>query len=411
MNIISIEDIKRRILESNKSAKENRNLYPIQEQATLLEIWEYVPCECNNDCTCKNFGCTNHYKLKKDTTRDDLLHGFLRMFVDNKKHEILIQSIKENPKIEPPKRVKGAKQAFELFSNWAPEASDFNKILICTEWVKLKEIFNKIPVMISVYYSKMLSILFPDICVPYDTDSRQKIIKELGGSVENYFDMLNKLRMWLLNILEREHILLKELRELDNCDEILPFNPGKVSLPKIGFNYGSSYEPKERPISRIIDKYFYNPGKSESIDKFYSGMTPQDIKINENKKEEINYNFSSISNELIQKAISKVENRYGNLPFQHRGIKISKELIQVTMEILNSEPGKVLPQNCRNDIKDRTPDGLDRRIKERLNTDLRTANIISDILKEVGIVEIITMKNSGTKRIVKGTRLLPDWCC
>lgn len=79
------------------------------------------------------------------------------------------------------------------------------------------------------------------------------------------------------------------------------------------------------------------------------------------------------------------------------------------MEILNAEATKTLPQNCRNDVREKTPDGLDKRIKESLNTDLRTANIISDVLKLVGIVEIVQVINPQTGRLVKGTKLLQEW--
>jgi hypothetical protein len=85
-------------------------------------------------------------------------------------------------------------------------------------------------------------------------------------------------------------------------------------------------------------------------------------------------------------------------------------LIKVAIEVLNAEPTKTLPQNSRNDIKEKTPDGLDRRIKEYLNTNLRTANIISDVLEQAGIVQIVRIKNPRTGREVKGTKLLKEWC-
>jgi hypothetical protein len=106
--------------------------------------------------------------------------------------------------------------------------------------------------------------------------------------------------------------------------------------------------------------------------------------------------------------VEETENR--SLPFLERGIKVDRNLIEAVIEILNASPSKTLPQNCRNAIRDKTPDGLDRRIKEKLNTDLRTANIISDILARAGIVEIIRVINPATGRLVKGTRLIDERC-
>lgn len=116
-----------------------------------------------------------------------------------------------------------------------------------------------------------------------------------------------------------------------------------------------------------------------------------------------------IPDELLNKIISKVENAYArSLPFYERGIKIDKLLISITLEILNEEPTKTLPQNCRNDILGRTPDGLDARLKERLGN-LHRANIISDVLAKAGVVKVISVENFGTRNYVKGTRLNSDW--
>lgn len=112
---------------------------------------------------------------------------------------------------------------------------------------------------------------------------------------------------------------------------------------------------------------------------------------------------------LMTRVIDTVGRKINKVPFKHRGIMITQELIKTAIELLNAEPAKTLPQNCRNDVRERTPDGLDRRIKESLHTDLRTANIISDVLEKAGIVEVIRVINSQTGRGVKGTRLLVEW--
>jgi hypothetical protein len=41
--------------------------------------------------------------------------------------------------------------------------------------------------------------------------------------------------------------------------------------------------------------------------------------------------------------------------------------------------------------------------------DLRTANFISDILAESGIVKVIHIKNPNTGRTVKATQLKEEW--
>jgi sugar phosphate isomerase/epimerase len=117
----------------------------------------------------------------------------------------------------------------------------------------------------------------------------------------------------------------------------------------------------------------------------------------------------SITIDLLDRACHAVHQNVDTVPFRHRGIKITRELIRTAMELLNAEPTKTLPQNCRNAVRAETPDGLDRRIKESLNIDTRTANIVSDVLAQAGIVRIVRVRNPRTGRLVKGTQLLADW--
>lgn len=117
-----------------------------------------------------------------------------------------------------------------------------------------------------------------------------------------------------------------------------------------------------------------------------------------------------IPTQLLSRACRAVEKGVGSsLPFKVRGIIINIKLIQAAMDILNDSQEKILPQNCRNALRSKTPDGMDRRIKEYLGTDLRTANIISDVLAEAGVVEVTTVLNPETGRHIKATRLLKEW--
>jgi len=107
--------------------------------------------------------------------------------------------------------------------------------------------------------------------------------------------------------------------------------------------------------------------------------------------------------------LDRIVQSLGPLPRRYRGIAVSRELVRVTLEVLNAAPGRILPQNCRNAVAERTPDGLDRRVKEAMGTDLRTSNIVSDLLQEAGVVEVTGIVNDRTGRIVKATRLCGEW--
>jgi len=121
--------------------------------------------------------------------------------------------------------------------------------------------------------------------------------------------------------------------------------------------------------------------------------------------------YEPIPQPLLEKACLLIIVEYGTpLPFKLRGITIKGRIIKAALEILNSHPQRILPQNSRNDIRKRTPDGLDLRLKEALGTDLRMANIISDVLARAQIAEIVEVENPATGRMVKGTRLKENWC-
>jgi len=119
--------------------------------------------------------------------------------------------------------------------------------------------------------------------------------------------------------------------------------------------------------------------------------------------------LGEIPAELLHNALMVAERVHSPLPFKHRGVRISEQLIQATMEILNAEPSKTLPQNCRQLKLGDSIDGLDRRLKVKLGTDLRRANIISAVLEEAGVVEVLAVTNPISGREVKGTRLLENW--
>ncbi|WP_423800792.1 hypothetical protein [Neobacillus sp. SAB-20_R2A] len=110
--------------------------------------------------------------------------------------------------------------------------------------------------------------------------------------------------------------------------------------------------------------------------------------------------------ELLGKIVEKLGD---SLPYYCRGIRITDKLIQAAIESLNEAPSKTLPQNSRNAVKSKTPEGLDFSIKNKMDFDLRTANIISDVLADAGIVKITHILNPKSGRKVKATELKAEW--
>lgn len=266
--------IRKKIENSNIVASNNRNLYPIQEQATLLEIWERVEIDvsCNSSVEQNSFV----YVLKDNLTFHDVMIAFLRMFTDNRQHTQLIKLLSsdynENQTLPP--RIKGAYIWLSyLKSNWSrlySIARKWRRTLFCQRFIP-QEIISTgewdFDIRDSVYRSKLWAILFPDICVPFDSRSKSKISKYFGNSNIKYSQMLTKLRKDMIQLIQNEDSNLNSFRMLDDLARGCPFDPMKISLSRSNFDYGNTYEPAERPVSRVIDKYFYDPGRSDNNNK------------------------------------------------------------------------------------------------------------------------------------------------
>jgi len=257
--------MKKKIDWSNAQAANDRNFYPIQEQATLIDLWEYVPCSCDSTCSCKKFGCTHHWKLKENIQFNNFVRGFLRMFVDKNQHTPVINSLKGIHSKPLNTRAKGAfKVLNSLKDSWAQisiKTNENNKTLFCDDWANdfFKNCWAFPLNKTSIYEAKKYCVLLPDICVPYDIKSLIKLKRSFDIRGTDYFELLKTLRQHFLRCMEKDHFTIPMMRILESPQDQLPFNRSLISRPRQGINYGTEYSPKERPISLIIDKCYYQP--------------------------------------------------------------------------------------------------------------------------------------------------------
>jgi hypothetical protein len=211
--------IKSQIRFSNEQAAINSNLYPIQEQATQLELWEYVPCTCDETCTCKKLGCTHHWKLKKSIRFDDFVIGFLRTFVNSNFHQSILDTLTGKESVIINKRARGALSVLQsLKPGWdtiSARSASQNKTLFCDDWADdfFKELW-KFPISDSIYEAKQYCILLPDICMPYDDNSRNDIQKFYSERNIDYLTLLLLLRNSFLHCMMDHSVTLSLMRTL-----------------------------------------------------------------------------------------------------------------------------------------------------------------------------------------------------
>jgi hypothetical protein len=257
--------MKEQIDYSNKQAAKNRNFYPIQEQATQMDLWECVPCTCDEDCTCRKHGCTYHWKLKSEIPFEEFRDGFLRTFVDKNQHEPIIDALNGKGPAGLNTRAIGAFHVLrKLRDSWrdvSGRAAEYNKILFCDDWLpaSFKDGMSFRVEGTSIYLAKQFCVLFPDIAIPYDTASRIKMLEYLDLQYCDYVEFLTKVRETFLACITKNKFTLQVLRRLDNPQGQLPYNPSLIALPRPGMDYGTTYSPAERTISIVLDKCFYQP--------------------------------------------------------------------------------------------------------------------------------------------------------
>jgi hypothetical protein len=120
--------------------------------------------------------------------------------------------------------------------------------------------------------------------------------------------------------------------------------------------------------------------------------------------------FFPIPDELHALACEALRQKVAPLPFERDGVRITGELVGVTLECLNAEFSKTLPVTAKAMITAYATDGLDRCLEQRLNLDGRpVAPVMVEVLCRAGIAEKTEILDRSSHRKGRGIRLLSPW--
>ncbi len=109
-------------------------------------------------------------------------------------------------------------------------------------------------------------------------------------------------------------------------------------------------------------------------------------------------------------ACDTVSRRVGRLPFMHKGVTVTCDLITAGMEALNAQANRMLSLKHRTGAGGHVQvEGLDRLLQERGFVHPGTALILSGVLERAGITEPAEAPDRQSRRIMRGTRLAPAW--
>ncbi|MBU4371458.1 MAG: hypothetical protein KKH02_09695 [Proteobacteria bacterium] len=220
---------------SNYWAKANRNQYPLAFSKALTDLYDWVPCPCNDQCLCRRqFNCTHHYIRKSNISFGIAESHFLSCYVDEKMREPVSSGTKEG-------RGKNAYEAISLFKAMWGKLPPLSTNLLCTEWCnkELHALTKSFKADIgTIYKAKWLSLLHLDTFVAYDTSSVRLLVREYRGPT--YFDLISAIRTDLIAHLNSNSTSISSFRKYDNPHEFYPAIPIN----------------QLRPIGNIIDKLF-----------------------------------------------------------------------------------------------------------------------------------------------------------
>jgi hypothetical protein len=120
--------------------------------------------------------------------------------------------------------------------------------------------------------------------------------------------------------------------------------------------------------------------------------------------------FFPISPEMFALANETVSRRVSRLPFLRGGVRVTGELIGVTMECLNAEFTKILPLTTPRDAPDGVIEGLDQCLEQRLGVPGKViVPVIAEVLIGAEIAEYTEVLDRQLHRPRKGIKLLTPW--
>lgn len=255
INRLDLSSWRNKVSLSNANAMKKKHKYPEKEEDYFSSCLEYVEVTCNSEC---DFGACNRYVwvIRKDMSFDIFLYHYAQLWVKGSK--LFINQVNDSSEVKGrQKNSVPLMRAIKLkWDNWNNDDKSLSEIanshrhtFFCKNgFSKIEEISSEIDDLFydttGVYKSKFISQLFPDIAIPFDTESKKKIMK-CGYTPCTYGN--GKLRSEVQGFIETNNSLtLSEFRKIDNApSECWP-------------NRGKNISGTTTSISRIIDKLFTN---------------------------------------------------------------------------------------------------------------------------------------------------------
>ena len=236
----SVDALRKAIRNSNENSMKGTQEYVVSENRAILADYEFVDCECAEDCWCKTHGCTGHYVIR-EIAFEGFLDTYVHLWVPPNARNNVRGAVLEGRPFNGRQR-RAILPLGWLMRNWEAtlsRARQHRKCGLCDCGVPV------VGGVDNLYQAKMWSQLFYDSLAPFDTSSRRRI-KRAGypDPTRDYTGMNRELFEDLRRLAERCGLGVMELRGLDAPWSVIP----NIAPVKTG-----------QPLSRVLDKIFYRP--------------------------------------------------------------------------------------------------------------------------------------------------------
>jgi len=229
-----------------------RHKYPRYEEKYIERCCTFQQSECGPSCFCRSVGCGGVWTMRADIEFKNFLAHFCQLWVRGA--SAFSDYIESEGQVGIPPRWRNAvlllRKIGRRWSNWDGHyhslPSLVNKIrrcYFCDDSFQLinpfvREIRELSDDTTGVFTSKLVSQLFYDIAVPFDTGSA-KSQKACGYAPRSYGDGIMRIQAkdWLL----ANNKSVDDFRKLDGAPESCWSSPGRGTT-----------------CSRVLDKLFYS---------------------------------------------------------------------------------------------------------------------------------------------------------
>jgi len=240
----------RAVSESNQTAMRKPHKYPRYEGIFLADCCTFQPPGCTPPCFCHKVGCTGIWTLRSDVDFQSFLSHFANLWVGGS--HAFTQHVNDCGCEPHPRWKNGIRLLREIKKQWPnwdghgnslpSVVSNVTRCYFCDDsFTLMMPVVQTIQGMAvdkrGVYTSKLVSQLFYDIAVPFDTDSKENQ-KVCGYEPKRYGDgrMRVQAKDWLL----ANKKSVDDFRKLDGAPDSCWSSPGRGTT-----------------CSRVLDKLFY----------------------------------------------------------------------------------------------------------------------------------------------------------